>query len=121
MNPINLFYAKILQYFTYAGIKTINVHTQATFIFSTTLYFYFLEIVHFFVGEASVLIKLMILAVGPIIHFISYFYFKNYEMEDKLSKIIENESTRTKTVSSLLTLVLILPMVIFFTITVFTI
>jgi len=121
MNPFNLFYAKILQYFTFAGIKAINVHTQASFIFSATLYFYFLEMIQLFTGEASVLVKLMILAVGPIMHIVSYFYFNSKAKENELVRIIENESAQANTVSSLLTAVIVLPMVIFFTITVFTV
>lgn len=120
MNPVNLLYAKILQYFTFAGIKAINVHTQASFIFSATVYFYFLEVVQIFTEEASAFIKLMILAVGPIIQFVSYFYFNTDAMENKLSSILENESRQTKTISSLLTLAFVLPMIIFFTVTVFT-
>ncbi|NER15929.1 hypothetical protein [Spongiivirga citrea] len=119
MNPINLFYAKILQYFTFAGIKAINVHAQASFIFSATLYFYFLEVVQLFTGEASVFIQLMILAIGPMMHLISYSYFNSAAMASKLSDIIENESAQTNAISSLLTVAFILPMIIFFTITVF--
>jgi len=118
MNPINLFYAKILQYFTFAGIKAINVHAQASFIFAATLYFYFLEVVQLFTGEASLFIQLMILAIGPMMHVISYFYFNNVTMENKLAEITKNESAHTSTLSSLLTIVLVLPMIIFFTITV---
>ncbi|MFP2995879.1 hypothetical protein ABN763_08210 [Spongiivirga sp. MCCC 1A20706] len=119
MNPIHLFYAKLLQYFTYAGIKTVNVHVQASFVFAATFYFYFMVIIGSFPIAASDFFKVITLATCPILQMIAYYHFKNEKRSNELRRITEKENTQTNVISSLLTIAAILPMVVFFTITVF--
>lgn len=118
-NPISFFYAKLFQYFNYAGIKLINLHFQTSFIFSATLYFYFLEIVKLTPIEFNVINKILILLVGPTINLVSYFYFNNQKREEQIINLYQNETNKNKPISTLLTCAFVLPMVVFFTITVF--
>jgi hypothetical protein len=118
-NPAIFFYAKVLQYFSYAGIKVINVHAQTSFIFSATLYFYFLEVVKLLGMEFNLPLKIAVLLVGPTINLISYYYFNNDKRENILFDLLAKEKEGQKLVSNLLTAAFILPMVIFFTLTVF--
>lgn len=118
-NPIIFFYAKVLQYFNYAGIKIINVHAQASFIFSTTLFFYFLEVIKLSGVEFNMFMKITVLLVGPTLNLVSYFYFNNRKRENEMTKLIQNETPKNNILSSILTFALVLPMVVFFTITVF--
>ncbi len=118
-NPVIFFYAKVLQYFNYAGIKIINVHAQTSFIFSATLFFYFLEIIKLSGMESNIFVKIAILLVGPTLHLITYSYFNNEKRDNELTKLIQSETPKNRILSNALTFALVVPMVVFFTITVF--
>ena len=114
-NPIIFFYAKVFQYFNHVGIKIINVHVQASFIFSVTMFYYVYEIVGLTGWELSTPFKISLLLMEPTIHVAAYLYFNKEEMEAQLMDLSKSENANNNIISSLLTLVFVLPMVIFFT------
>jgi phosphoserine phosphatase len=118
-NPMDLFYAKVLQYFSYAGIKVINIHAQATFIFSATLYFYFLEVLKLTNIDFNMTTRIMVLLMCPAINLVTYYYFKNEQKAIKLNEITKNEDANHKIISNLLTAAFVLPMIVFFTFSIF--
>ncbi len=114
-NPIILFYAKVYQYFAYAGIKVINIHIQASFIFAVTMFYYLRQIVEMTEWELSVPFQIAVLLFEPAIHIVAYHYFNKDKMKEKLEQFNQSEDNNTKFFSSMLTLALVLPMLIYFT------
>lgn len=117
-NPVIFFYAKVFQYFNHVGIKVINVHAQASFIFSVTMFYYVYEIVGIAGWELNTPLKIVLLLIEPTIHVATYLYFNKEEMEAQLIDLSRSEGNNG-IISSLLTLAFVLPMVIFFTQTLF--
>ena len=114
-NPLILFYAKVYQYFTYAGIKTVNIHIQASFIFAVTMFYYLRQMVAMTGWELSTPFKMAVLLFEPIVHIAAYLYFNKAKMKEKLEQFNQSENGYTKFFSSMLTLALITPMLIYFT------
>lgn len=114
-NPLVLFYAKIFQYFDYAGIKLINLHTQASFIFSITLYYYLLKVVDVLSLELNSVGKIAILLLAPAAQLASYLYFNRAPIEEKITTAYKTQSGGDNAISTALTIVFIIPMIIFFT------
>ena len=118
-NPIIFFYAKVFQYFNHVGIKAINLHAQASFIFSVTMFYYVYELVNLIGLELSTPFKIALLLVEPTIHVAAYLYFNKEEVEQQLINLAKNEDANKRIASSLMTVALVLPMLIFFTQTLF--
>jgi len=119
ITTLNVFYAKVLQYCEYTGIKAINVHTQASFIFSATFYFYLLEIVRIMGIEFNMVTKVSILITGPLMYFFAYKHYNKEESEKELLALIASEPKEYKVLGNILTVLFVLPMIVFFTISVF--
>ena len=113
-NPLLLFYAKIYQYFNYAGIKLINLHVQASFLFSVTLYFYVIKMIDVLHLELNAIGTLALLVAGPVMQLVSYLYFSRNEVEGEIKNIFSKENEENKAVSNGLTIVFIIPMILFF-------
>jgi hypothetical protein len=114
-NPIILFYAKVYQYFEYAGIKVINLHAQASFILAVTLFYYLnlvLDLAGLPLGTSA---KISVLLFYPAVHISAYLYFNQKSMSNKLKALFQKEDQHAKMISSVLTMVLILPMLMYFT------
>lgn len=114
-NPLILFYAKVYQYFTYAGIKAVNIHVQASFIFAVTMFYYLSQMVEMTGWELSVPFKIAVLLFEPIAHIVAYLYFNKDKMKEKLEQFNQSEDSYTKIISSMLTLALVMPMLVYFT------
>lgn len=117
--PLNIFYAKVLQYFNYAGIKVINVHAQASFIFSATIYFYLLEVIRISGMEFNLITKVSILLTGPIMHLLTYKHYNKETSEKELYAVLARQPKEYKVIVNVLTALFVLPMIVFFTISVF--
>jgi hypothetical protein len=114
-NPVIFFYAKVYQYFNHVGIKTINLHAQASFIFSVTAFYYVYEFVNLIGLELSAPMKFALLLIEPTIHIAAYLYFNKKNVEQQLTSLAKSEDSNSNVASSLMTVALVLPMMIFFT------
>ncbi|MFP2995880.1 hypothetical protein ABN763_08215 [Spongiivirga sp. MCCC 1A20706] len=114
-NPAILFYAKVHQYFNYAGIKTFNLHAQTSFIFSVTIFFYAYQMVEMMGIELSLPYRIALLLLQPTLHVASYMIFNQDKMESLVMNVQKNEDTNGSVISTLLTVALVLPMMVFFT------
>ncbi len=118
-NPAILFYSKVYQYFNYAGIKTFNLHAQTSFIFSVTLFFYIYKMVEMVGFELSLPYRIALLLLQPTLHVASYMIFNQDKMTSQILNFQKSEDNNQSAISTLLTMALVLPMLVFFTKTAF--
>ena len=113
-NPLVLFYSKLYQYFNYAGIKAVNFHVQASFIFAVTVFFYSLKLIEALPIQLNAFGMLAVLLVGPIVQIASYLYFSNENVAEEIMQTTAEESSHDKAITTGLTIAFMLPMALFF-------
>ncbi|MFP2995253.1 hypothetical protein ABN763_05060 [Spongiivirga sp. MCCC 1A20706] len=119
INPVTFFYSKIYTYITYAGITEVNPHLQSSLIVAATLFYYMQQAINLLPFELNLTTRLITLFLCPLSLFICYKYFNNDGREKQLERLNRNESEDDRSLNNALTIALLVPVLVFFTVTVF--
>ncbi|NER17320.1 hypothetical protein [Spongiivirga citrea] len=119
INPVTFFYSKIYTYITYAGITEVNPHLQSSLIVTATLCYYLQQAINLLPFELNPTAQLITLLLCPLSLFICYTYYNNDGREKQLERLNLNENEDERSLNNALTIALVVPMLVFFTVTVF--
>lgn len=119
INPVTFFYSKIYTYITYAGITEVNPHLQSSLIVAATLCYYLQLAINLVPFELNPIVHLLTALLCPLSLLICYAYYNNDSREKQLVELNQNESEDDRSLNNALTIALIVPVLFFFTVTVF--
>lgn len=119
INPVTFFYSKIYQYITYAGITEVNPHLQSSLLVAATIYYYLQQAINLLPIELNPIAQITSILICPLSLILCYVYFNNNGREKQLEELYRNENEEERSLSNTLTIALIVPMLVFFTVTVF--
>ncbi len=119
INPVTFFYSKIYQYITYAGITEVNPHLQSSLLVAATVYYYLQQAMTLLSIELNPIAQITTILICPLSLIVCYTYFNNDGREKQLEQMYRNENEEERSLNNALTIALLVPMLVFFTVTVF--
>jgi len=119
INPVTFFYSKIYQYITYAGITGVNPHLQSSLILVATLFYYLQQTLNMLPFELNPAMRFITILICPLSLIICYVYFNNDGKEKQLEQLYQNENEDDRRLNNALTIALVVPVLVFFAVTVF--
>ena len=87
IRPLLYFYLMVNRSLMLANIKIINTHLLATFICTSTFFYYFIEIHNLVFGSYIIFSKWFVVALLPLFFFLTYYFFKRPVVQNYMLKI----------------------------------